>query len=380
MRVGIQLPVLSSRPAGVGRYAQEVLSRLATHDLTLVPVAQRVEVEPTWAGAGVIRVPGDLRLGPATGPVRRVVRLAWGASKKSVATLHDHGIDMLYGVAQEGLTIKAGPPTCLVVHDLIPLRARAGRRADAVLLRTVFRRMLHRADRVIAVSNATRDDVCDLLGVESSRIVVIPSGVDHNRFAPQMISEQERVRRRYGLSQHSIVHVGTLARHKRVDLLIRALGRSPLRDTDIRLVLVGPLHRVQLDGLLRIARAEGVADRVDAIGYVASDDLPALLSQASVVCQASHTEGFGLAALEAMACGAPLVVSATTALIETVGEAGRIVQEADPSAWSKAIGTAMGSENDLLRQRSLQRAAAFNWDTCARATLEVLKELHRRDQ
>jgi glycosyltransferase involved in cell wall biosynthesis len=145
-------------------------------------------------------------------------------------------------------------------------------------------------------------------------------------------------------------------------------------------VLVGPLHRVQLDGLLRIARAEGVADRVDAIGYVASDDLPALLSQASVVCQASHTEGFGLAALEAMACGAPLVVSATTALIETVGEAGRIVQEADPSAWSKAIGTAMGSENDLLRQRSLQRAAAFNWDTCARATLEVLKELHRRDQ
>jgi glycosyltransferase involved in cell wall biosynthesis len=377
MRVGVQLPVIPERPAGVGRYAQEVLSRLAVRNLTLVPMAQRVEVTPNWAGSDFIRIPGDLRLGLASGLVRRVVRLTWGASGHSVARLQDRGIDVIYGVAQEGPTIYAGPPVCLVVHDLIPLRTQDGRRIDAILLRTAFRRMLRRASSIIAVSCSTRDDLCDLLGIDSAQITVIPSGVDHGRFFPQPKSAQDRFRRLHGLSENSIVHVGTLAPHKRVDLLVRALGQSPLRGSDARLALVGPLDGRQLEKLYTIARAEGVADRVDAIGYVDANELPTVLSAARVVCQASHTEGFGLAAVESMACGAPVVVSSTAALVESVGDAGLIVDEADPLAWSAAIDKALGPDNAQLSRRSVQRAAQFDWNTCADQTAEMLADTAR---
>lgn len=372
MRVGVLLPVIARRPAGVGRYADEVCRRLAREGPELVALSQSVELHPRWvAEEGVVRIPG----GRTPGPVRRAARLAWGATPVSEVAITRAGIDVLLGIAQELPLRRTRIPSVLVVHDLISLHFPARRRLDAVAVRRLMPRQLMLADAVVTVSRATRDDLVTTFGVDAERVHVIPSGVDHDHFRPASVEAVRQAHRDFGLADDVILHLGTLAPHKDAELLVRALAVGTLRSNGIRVAFIGPIPRRDRRVMMELASSLGVADRVLWPGFVSDEALPALLTGAPLVCQLSHIEGFGLAVLEAMACGAPVVVSAAAALRETVGSGGAILESREADALAELIDHQLSEPRTPLRERALTRAAEFDWSTAVLGIRDLLTRI-----
>ncbi|MGA0059113.1 MAG: glycosyltransferase family 4 protein [Planctomycetota bacterium] len=372
MNVGVLLPHIAARPAGVGRYADAVCRRLVAPTTTLTPIAQAVEVRPSWSTVSDwVSIPG----GNLPGPARRARRLQWLASTQTGKMLGSQGIDIVYAVAQEGLLARHGPPVCLVVHDLIPLDAPKGRRLDAVQLRTVFPRMLSNAAGIIAVSEATKQAICDRFGVRTDRVTVIPSGVDHEVFRPVCTDAVKAAQSRHGVGPETLIHLGTLAPHKDADLLVRALGVSPLRSSDARVAFIGPIAASDRARIERLARQVGVSSRLVWPGYVDLQDLVALLTGAASVVQLSRVEGFGLAVLEAMACGAPVLASDAAALRETVADGGTIVASRDAGEVAEQITAHLSAPRAEHSAPAIARAAKFDWTWTAAATHTALTRI-----
>lgn len=369
MNVGVLLPRVAARPAGVGRYADEVCRRLVKLGTTLTPITQVANIPPPWStNTARITIPG----GNLPGPARRARRLQWLASPRTPERLQAGGIDVVYGVAQEATIARGGPPVCLVVHDLIPLEAPHGRRLDALQLRTLFRRMLSNASAIIAVSEATKERLCERFGLAADRMTVIPSGVDHEVFHPVASDAVKDAQSRHGIDPDTLIHLGTLAPHKDADLLVRALGVDPLRSSGVRVAFVGPIADRDRSRIDQLAQRVGVASRLVWPGYIDVPDLAALLTGAAAVVQFSRVEGFGLAVLEAMACGAPVITSGAAALVETVGSGGTLVTSRDPGQVAAVIANQLAMPRNARSARALHRAAEFDWARTAAATRSVL--------
>ena len=274
-----------------------------------------------------------------------------------------HRPDVLWAPETE-LPRRIGVPTVVTVHDLAPLIF-PGTKPPAVERR--FRgsvpRSVRSATRVICVSQATARDVRSHWGVE--RADVIGNGVDE-RFAPgDAPAERAWAATAHGLDGPFVLHVGSLEPRRGLDVLIDAAARSP----GWRLVLAGrPGH----DGerILAAAQRAGAAWLPD----LGDDDLARLYRAAHVVAVPSLYEGFGMVALEAMACGTPTAVAADAgALAELAGEAAVEVGERSPEAWTAAIETADQRREELVAA-GLRLAARHRWPAVAAAVREVLEE------
>jgi glycosyltransferase involved in cell wall biosynthesis len=230
-----------------------------------------------------------------------------------------------------------------------------------------------RATRVVAISGATRDDLVRHERIPPARISV----VHHGRapwFRPvEDTAALDTVRARYGLDRPYLLFVGTLQPRKNLERLLIAFDRVAAERPELGLALVGAggWQRERLDRALADVCAR---DRVRLLGYVPDQDLPSLYAGSLGLAFPSLYEGFGLPALEAMACGAPVLTSATSSMPEVVGEAGLLVDPLDVDAI--AAGLARLADDPSLRcelgRRGLAQAAGFTWERAARETLAVL--------
>jgi glycosyltransferase involved in cell wall biosynthesis len=234
----------------------------------------------------------------------------------------------------------------VVIHDAAPLRHPGWYSpAYARLQRRLLPRIARRARAVITVSEFSRNELSELLGVDAH---VIYGGVDP-RFNPH--AEPAARPRPYVLT------VASHTARKNLKALIPVAKHID--------VIVAGGHRPQF------AREHGL-DALELLGHVADEDLPGLYTGASAFVLPSLYEGFGLPVLEAMACGTPVLASNTSALPETCGGAARLVE---PNEWDTAVEDLLGdpAEQQRLRQAGLERAAAFTWDTTARAVDAFLR-------
>ncbi len=251
----------------------------------------------------------------------------------------------------------------VVIHDLAALRHPGAYSSSYVRYqRLMLPQLARRARLVITVSEFSRAELVEVIGIAPERIAVIPGGVGE-RFRADV--DPSAVRRRYALEAPYALVVGTVSERKNLALL--TLASRALRDRGVELVLAG----ADRDYL----RATDVPLR--RLGYVPDDQLPALYAGASALAMPSRYEGFGLPCLEAMACGTPVVAAAAGALPETVGEAGLLVDPADPEAFAGELITA--SCDDATRDRlvgaGLKRAAGFSWARTAELTDETIGRL-----
>lgn len=234
-----------------------------------------------------------------------------------------------------------------------------------------------RADHILADSYATRTDLIQLLDVPAERITVAHlAPASSFRVLPQ--AEVARVCNGYGLRPGYILFVGTLEPRKNVTGLLEAyrLLRQDNKLGDVPLVLVGGrgwLYEAILDRLTGLRLSE----HVHMFHQVPDADLPALYNAAGVLVLPSFYEGFGLTALEAMACGTPVVVANRSSLPEVVGDAGLLVNPEDPADIAEALARVLGDETlrDRLRKAGLARAAQFTWDLTARKTWAVYRRV-----
>jgi glycosyltransferase involved in cell wall biosynthesis len=235
------------------------------------------------------------------------------------------------------------------------------------------------ADRIIADSQATRDDLVALTGADPARIRVVYPGCDE-RFTPlPRDAARAVVARRFDLRDPYILHVGTLEPRKNAVALLRAFERLRAgRATNHTLVLVGR-RGWMYEPILAALRAPGLGGRVRLIDDADNDVLPALYSAAELFVYPSLYEGFGLPVVEAMACGTPVVTSTTSSLPEVAGDAALLADPRDADALAAAIERALG-DPDLraaLAARGRTRARHFSWQRCARETLAVYEEALR---
>lgn len=269
----------------------------------------------------------------------------------------------------------------ITVHDLNFLRQPEHLTAHS---RRYYNDQIHwavrQADAIIAVSQATRADLLAYTGAQPAKIHVIPEAADPT-FRPLPPEEVTPGLARYGLTPGYLLFVGVLEPRKNIPGLLRAYRR--LREEyglDPPLVLVGK-HGWLYEDIERVQQELGLTNHVYHLETVAAEDLPLLYNGAALHVLPSFCEGFGLPALEAMACGTPTVVSNRGALPEVVGDAGLQVNPDDPEELAAALARGL-SDTQLradLRARGLARAACFNWQSTARQTLAVYQLVaHRR--
>jgi glycosyltransferase involved in cell wall biosynthesis len=243
---------------------------------------------------------------------------------------------------------------------------------NRIYLRTMMPRFLRRADRVIAVSENTRNDALRSYHVDPEKIEVIPEGVEP-RFRPGVDRDEvARVRDRYTLPERFILSVGTIEPRKNHLTLVEAYASLRSRHPEVGLVIAGGKGWLYERFFERV-RALGLDDRVLFTGHVPDDDMPALLNAAEVFAFPSEFEGFGLPPLEAMACGIPVVSSNAASLPEVVGDSGMLVPPHDVAGWVDALDHLLrdAALRAAFAARGIARARRFTWDAAAERTLEV---------
>lgn len=346
--------------SGTGRYTVELVRALIEH-------APDVDLSVVWPAHLIAAAPRDgARVLPCNArPVARVV-----AEQRGLPAFRRDGADITHYPANFG-PIARVPGLVVTVHDLGFLRNPDWFPADrAWYYRLLAKRTLRQARRIIADSAATRDDLRDLLGVDPSLVDVVPLGVAPE-FRPRDVGSVAAARVRHRLPERYLLYVGTLEPRKNLVRLIEAFSAVAAEIPD-DLVIAGR------DGwkhapIREAAAASPHRDRIHFPGFLAHDDLAALLTGARAFVWPSLFEGFGLPVLEAMACGAPVLTSDTSSLPEVAGDAALPVNPADTAAIAGALRRL--AEDDALcgalSAAGVARAAEFTWERTARETVRA---------
>lgn len=268
----------------------------------------------------------------------------FGEQLQRVAVDADEPYDVIHahywlsGLAALPVSLALGVPLVQTFHTLAVQKA-AGGTAEPERRRLTERYLGLEADAVVAVSNAEADTLIDGLHVDASRIWLVRPGVDVDAFAPPGFDVRDDVRSRLGVRDHEalVVVAGRVQSTKGQDLAVRMLEHLD----DAVLAIAGeapPGDESFVDELVAIAIELGVEDRVRRIGSLDRPDLARLLGAASLVVVPSRAETFGIVALEAAACGTPVVAADVGGLPESVahGSTGVLVEGRDPAAWAAA--------------------------------------------
>jgi glycosyltransferase involved in cell wall biosynthesis len=233
------------------------------------------------------------------------------------------------------------------------------------------------ASEIIAISDYTKAQAVELLELPDERIQVIHLAADPSFRRLAGDDRRTDLERRLGLDRGYILTVGSLEPRKNTIGLIEAVASLPVELTEnLSLAVVGPEGWLNRDIRERLQAASRDL-HIRNLGYVEDGDLAALYSFAEVFVYPSFTEGFGLPVLEAMACGAPVVSSNSSAIPEVAGDAALLVDPHDSSAIANAIERALSDESLRLelRRRGLERAAGFSWQRTAEQTMEVYRRV-----
>ena len=269
-------------------------------------------------------------------------------------------------------------PVVVSIHDLsFEHLPQTFNRRSRTQLRLTVRHSARRAARILSLSEHTRRDIIETYGINEDHVDAIPLAAPEH-FAPvQDNDEIQRVRHNYGIDGDYILSVGSIQPRKNLARLIKAYAslRGSVKKLP-KLVLAGKCAWLY-DETLRALDESDAKEAVVLTGYVPEHDLPALYSGALCFVYPSYFEGFGLPPLEAMKCGAPVIVGNRTSLPEVVGDAALMIDPFDVDAMGAAIKRLI-EDSELRTELSIkgqERANAFNWRETARKTLAVYKQV-----
>ena len=232
-----------------------------------------------------------------------------------------------------------------------------------------------RASRLLADSEATRDDLVQFYRVTPDKITVVYPAYDAQLYQPVHDAVRiEKIKSRFRIGGDYILAVGTIHPRKNYARLIEAFSRLEIGNW--RLVIVGKRGWL-CDSIYEVVRTWKLQSQISFLDYVAAEDLPALIAGARVLAFPSLHEGFGLPVLEAQACGTPVICSMTSSFPEVAGDAALFVDPLDVDAIAGALERAW--TDDALRAKLIahgfENVKRFSWDASARRVLSVFAQL-----
>jgi glycosyltransferase involved in cell wall biosynthesis len=367
--VGIDVSAVPENPAGAGRYTIDLVGALAKRDDIALTLIAREDDTDRWP-EGVVVVDGA--------PRRRPVRLAW-EQLRLPRLLRKLDLDVYHG-PHYTMPESADVPKVVTVHDLTWFdHPEWHERAKVPFFRRAIRVAARHADALVCVSRTTADRLREVCPPQVP-LAVIPHGVDHARFTPVAPAPEADAASLQGLGVRTpfVAFIGTLEPRKDVPSLVRAFDKIAGVHSSLSLVLAGGSGWGG-DAVERAVVAARYRERVHQTGYVPDDAVPALLRSAAVVAYPSLEEGFGLPALEALACAAPLVSTTGSAMEEVAAGAALLVPPGDVEALAGALDMSVRHDAGLAarRERGLAIAARHTWERCAARHAEVYRAVAR---
>lgn len=352
----------SYRGAGIHRYIHallEHLPRVSPHRFTAYLGDLRAG-DVMWPAINARLAPFPTSWPPA--------RVLWEQLFQPLHLAWDQ-IDLLHGPAY-ALPLICPTRSVVTIHDLsFFLYPRAFNRGNQLYLKLMTRLAVRRANAVIAVSEHTRQDVIRLLNVPAGRVHIVPNGINEG-FRPLPVHEVQSFREKHRLPERFILCISTIEPRKNLMALVQAY--AALGDVEHRLVIGGG-RGWKYESIFALVEELGLGDRVWFPGFLRHAELPYWYNAADVFVFPSIYEGFGLPALEAMACGTPVVASNTSSLPEVVGSTGLLVNPTDVKGLADAIHHVLSDEAlaASMAEQGLARAANFSWRASAERTAAV---------
>ncbi len=295
----------------------------------------------------------------------------------SYDVIHSHY--WLSGLVGETLKVLWGVPHVTMFHTLGEIKNRSSLAEDESAMRIdAEARIIQSVERVVCATEHEKSLLVHLYYADPAKITVIPLGVDADRFRP---IDKVEARRQLGFSDERIIlFVGRIEALKGVDILINAAAMLE-SDIECSVLIVGgdDASRAEVAELQTLASDLGIGHRVAFVGAVDHDKLPLFYNAADVCVVPSHYESFGLVAVEAMACGIPVVASRVGGLTGTVkdGETGYLIPLLCPEPFAERL--EMLLDNESLRRNlgeaAVEAVARYSWDNVAGAVLDVYNQL-----
>jgi len=385
-----------SRHRGIGRYClrtTQAFIELARddHGTTLLFNAALDGIDEA---VDALASNGDPFAHRAIGPIRDTStdNRANDARRDAAERVFSHALDadgadvvwlgsVVEGFADDALVPHAPPRafTVATLYDLIPLHDPeylGHARARDWYMRRID--VLKQCDLLLAISEWVRSDAIERLGIDPSRIVTIGAGVEA-RFAPPLneTDHREALRATFGITHPFVMYNGGFDKRKNVFGLIEAYASLPadLRSTH-RLVVVGRIDGPTKERLAGIIEATGLRpDDVIFTGFVSDADLARLYQACALFVFPSEREGFGLPPLEAMACGAPVLVNDATSLPEVVGNEEALFDARDIHDMARRMEATLTDPQlaTRLRNSGIERASHFTWQAVAARALAAIE-------
>jgi glycosyltransferase involved in cell wall biosynthesis len=343
---------------GVGTYAKGLLGGLvaAGFDANLTLLLDAGEADPALPA-------GNFHLAHT----RRRYKGQLAAYEDAVAL----GFDLqrvnpdIYHAISLGLPGRAACPLVVTLHDLIPWAWGGPHMRGERLRFWIGKRLLKRADAILAVSQTTADDAIRFAKVDSRRVRVVLEAAD-DAFTPKA-GAADRVRQKWGLEPGYLLFVGALDARKDPSALLTAWAAARTDRKDLELVIAGDPG----------PQAPATMPGARMVGRITEIELADLYTTAGCFVFPSRYEGFGLPCLEAMACGCPVVAYRNSSLVEVVDASGQLVDDGDAEALGHTA-AAMAADPERWRRAGIVRAKSFSWRKTAEQTIESYENVVRR--
>mgnify|MGYP000549758417 CR=1 FL=1 len=366
MRIGIDARLIYYRQAGIGQYTQSLIAGLAQ------------EVSPDQGDEFIIlqhRHDGH----PLTPGPHFKRRSTWTPCHHPLEQLTlpleiwPLRLDLLHSPDYIP-PFRRNCRSVITVHDLAFIHFPELLTAESARYYGQIDQAVRDAEGIIAVSQSTKRDLMNLLGVPAHRVTVVYEAASPIFRVIQDPAVLEDVRARYSLPPRFILFLGTIEPRKNLPTLIQAYRL--LRARDVPPLVVAGAKGWLFDSVLTLVEQLGLGEQVLFTGGIPWADVPAFYNLAEVLVFPSLYEGFGLPPLEAMACGTPVIAANVSSIPEVVGDAGLLVDPNDAAALAAALARLLNDAalRQDLRCRGLARAAEFSWHRAARETLAVYRQ------
>jgi glycosyltransferase involved in cell wall biosynthesis len=259
-------------------------------------------------------------------------------------------------------------PSIVTIHDLIPLVTDERGRIFSFYFKLMIRIAL-KANHIIVVSNSTKQDLMNLFKISSEKISLIYEGVDNSKYYPRKMKEKG--------NKFTIGYIGGLSKRKNVDFILK-LAKEFKNNKKILFKIAGKgPEKTRLEKLSKNMNL----NNVKFVGFVPEENLNKFYNSLDLFIFPSFYEGFGLPVLEAMACGAPVIVSNKGALPEIVNNAGIIIDIENLEKSARRIREIIKDEKLLkgLREKGIKRSKKFNWNSCVKNHLKIYRRVYEKN-
>lgn len=365
-RIGINAHLLSPAPgyrrAGIHQYIAQVLRNL--------PLVNRDRFYRIYTrNSSVLKEQERFCISTSNWPTeQRLVRILWEQTVLPYTAARDE-IDLLHSMAFV-TPFLSRIPAIVTVYDLsfahYPEMFPALQRA---YLQSQTGRSVRNAQRVITISEASRQDVYRFFDIPLDRIDVVLPGVDPD-YRPLPESEIADFRNQNNLERPFLLHVGTLQPRKNLPVLLKAMAQ--IKNDEFDLILAGAKGWLY-DEIFALVENLGLDGRVRFTGYVKDQDLPFWYNAARALVFPSVYEGFGMPVVEAMACGTPVVAANASSIPEAGGKAALYFDPHDVGALAQQLTEIFHKDSlvETMRLRGLAQAERFSWQQAGLETSQV---------